>query len=96
LSLIHEASEIKSSSIFDRFLNIYQQRLAGATLLVFANKQDLPGAMSSEEIKEALDLGSIESHHWRIITCSAMSGDNLLQGIDWLVADIGARIFTSD
>ena len=27
------------------------QRLAGASLLVFANKQDLPGAMSSEEIK---------------------------------------------
>ena len=45
---------------------------------------------------QALDLGSIESHHWRIVTCSAMSGDNLLQGIDWLVADIGARIFTSD
>jgi len=75
---------------------IQEERLAGATLLVFANKQDLPGAMTSEEIKEALDLGSIESHHWRIITCSAMSGDNLLQGIDWLVADIGARIFTSD
>lgn len=28
------------------------QRLAGATLLIFANKQDLPGALSPEEIKE--------------------------------------------
>lgn len=28
------------------------QRLAGATLLIFANKQDLPGALSAEEIKE--------------------------------------------
>jgi len=28
------------------------QRLAGATLLVFANKQDLPGALSAEDIKE--------------------------------------------
>lgn len=28
------------------------QRLSGATLLVFANKQDLPGALSAEEIKE--------------------------------------------
>jgi hypothetical protein len=26
--------------------------LAGATLLVFANKQDLPGALSSEEIRD--------------------------------------------
>lgn len=28
------------------------QRLAGATLLVFANKQDLPGAMDTKDIKE--------------------------------------------
>ena len=28
------------------------QRLAGATLLVFANKQDLPGALSSDEIRQ--------------------------------------------
>jgi signal recognition particle receptor subunit beta len=28
------------------------QRLAGATLLVFANKQDLPGALSAEDIKD--------------------------------------------
>jgi signal recognition particle receptor subunit beta len=26
--------------------------LAGATLLVFANKQDLPGALTAEEIKD--------------------------------------------
>ena len=28
------------------------QRLLGATLLVFANKQDLHGALSADEIKE--------------------------------------------
>lgn len=28
------------------------QRLAGATLLIFANKQDLPGALSSNAIRE--------------------------------------------
>lgn len=41
-------------------------------------------------------MDSIDTHHWRIVSCSAMTGDNLLAGIDWLVADIGARIFTSD
>ncbi len=30
----------------------YFQRLAGATLIVFANKQDLPGSLSAEEIKD--------------------------------------------
>jgi len=28
------------------------QRLAGATLLVFSNKQDLPGALHAEEIRD--------------------------------------------
>lgn len=34
--------------------------LKDAILLVFANKQDLPKAMSAEEVSEALDLGSIK------------------------------------
>lgn len=29
-----------------------EERLSGATLLVLANKQDLPGAMSAQEIKD--------------------------------------------
>lgn len=29
-----------------------EERLAGATLLILANKQDLPGALSSQEISE--------------------------------------------
>lgn len=75
---------------------LLEEQLAGATLLVFANKQDLPGALSPEEIKEVLDLDSIKTHHWQIIKCSAITGENLLQGVDWLIRDIGARIFTMD
>uniref|UniRef100_A0A1B6EZQ5 ADP-ribosylation factor-like protein 2 n=1 Tax=Cuerna arida TaxID=1464854 RepID=A0A1B6EZQ5_9HEMI len=73
-----------------------EERLQGATLLVFANKQDLPGSLTSEEIKDVIDLDSIKGHHWQILPCSAVTGDNLLDGIDWLVNDIAARIFTSD
>lgn len=32
-----------------------EERLAGATLLVLANKQDLPGALSAQEIKDVSD-----------------------------------------
>lgn len=32
---------------------LQEERLAGATLLVLANKQDLPGALSAQEIKDA-------------------------------------------
>jgi hypothetical protein len=37
---------------FDCLAFFSPQRLTGATLLVFANKQDLPGALKAEEIKE--------------------------------------------
>ncbi|KAI9538101.1 hypothetical protein NQZ68_017805 [Dissostichus eleginoides] len=50
---------------------LLEERLAGATLLVFANKQDLPGALSKEAIQVALVLDDIKSHHWCIIGCSA-------------------------
>ncbi|XP_008071193.1 ADP-ribosylation factor-like protein 2 isoform X1 [Carlito syrichta] len=75
---------------------LVEERLAGATLLIFANKQDLPGALSSNAIREALELDSIRSHHWCIQGCSAVTGENLLPGIDWLLDDISSRVFTAD
>ncbi|XP_004682704.1 PREDICTED: ADP-ribosylation factor-like protein 2 [Condylura cristata] len=75
---------------------LVEERLAGATLLIFANKQDLPGALSSNAIRETLELDSIRSHHWRVQGCSAFTGENLLPGIDWLLDDISSRIFTTD
>ena len=38
---------------------MYVQRLAGASLLVFANKQDLPGALTAEEIRTVSTIMSI-------------------------------------
>ncbi|KAK6181206.1 hypothetical protein SNE40_009115 [Patella caerulea] len=75
---------------------LLEERLAGSTLLVFANKQDLPGSLSSEDIKKMLDLDNIKSHHWRILPCSAVTGEHLLEGIDWTIDDIASRIFTMD
>ncbi|XP_061566743.1 ADP-ribosylation factor-like protein 2 [Cololabis saira] len=90
---------VKSTSVGEYHAHAYLsslQRLAGATLLVFANKQDLPGALSKEAIKEALALDEIKNHHWCIMGCSAITGENLLAGIDWMLDDIAARIFTAD
>lgn len=63
---------------------------------MFANKQDLPGALTGEEIKNELQLEKITSHQWRIEACSAVTGERLLQGIDWLIKDISERVFTAD
>lgn len=45
---------------------------------------------------QALALDEIRSHHWCIIGCSAVTGENLLTGVDWLLDDITARIFTAE
>jgi len=73
-----------------------EERLLGATLLVFANKQDLPGSLSPEEIRDVLELEKIKTHHWQIVACSAVTGNNLLEGVDWILEDISRRIFTLD
>jgi ADP-ribosylation factor-like protein 2 len=60
-----------------------------------ANKQDLPGALSLPEISEALQLSdeSISGRHWTVMACSAVTGDGLVEGVEWLVNDISSRIF---
>ncbi|KAF9480823.1 GTP-binding protein [Pholiota conissans] len=72
-----------------------EDRLAGASLLVFANKQDLQGSMTDTEIRDALDLPSITTHRWKIWPCSAVTGANLVSGLDWIVKDVAGRLYYS-
>lgn len=74
---------------------LQQERLAGASLLIFANKQDVAGALTSAQIAETLELNSEQynNRHWSIHSCSAVTGEGLKDGIDWVVQDIGSRIF---
>ena len=74
---------------------LQQERLAGATLLVWANKQDIQGSATSEKIVESLKLQDLQYHnrHWSIHQCSAITGEGLMEGMDWLVEDISSRIF---
>ncbi|EIM20011.1 GTP-binding protein [Wallemia mellicola] len=72
-----------------------EDRLAGATVLIFANKQDVNGAMTQDEIKDTLQLDSIKTHTWKIQSCSAVTGEHLLEGLDWAVADCSKRLYYS-
>ncbi|PPQ68367.1 hypothetical protein CVT26_005930 [Gymnopilus dilepis] len=72
-----------------------EDRLAGASLLIFANKQDLQGSMTEAEIRDALDLTSITTHRWTIWPCSAVTGENLVSGLDWVVNDVAGRLYYS-
>ena len=52
--------------------------------LIFANKQDMPGAMTVVEITEKLGLHNHRGIKWKIQGCSAIFGDGLLEGLDWI------------
>lgn len=108
-----------------------EERLAGATLLVLANKQDVEGALGLEEISRALGLAAAEEagagggdddaaaadaggektaeaaapplagalgkrRHWRVAACSARTGQGLEEAFDWIVDDVGSRIYMFD
>ncbi|KXN74381.1 ADP-ribosylation factor-like 2-like protein [Conidiobolus coronatus NRRL 28638] len=73
-----------------------QERLAGATVLILANKQDIKGALTAEEIQTYLELEKIEKHHWAIYPCSGVTGDNVLDAVDWIIKDIATRIYLFD
>lgn len=61
-----------------------EEELKGAPLLVLANKQDLPGAMTTTEIAEATGLHGINDRQWYIQASCATTGDGLYEGMDWL------------
>jgi ADP-ribosylation factor protein 1 len=61
-----------------------EDELRDAALLVFANKQDLPNAMSVAELTDKLGLHSIRNRKWYIQSTCATSGDGLYEGLDWL------------
>ena len=62
-----------------------EEELRDAALLVFANKQDQPGAKGAGEISEALRLGELRDRNWSIMACSAIDGKGINEGMDWLV-----------
>ncbi|KAK4169505.1 hypothetical protein QBC43DRAFT_307878 [Cladorrhinum sp. PSN259] len=72
---------------------LQEERLSGASLLVFANKTDVQGCMTGEELSKALRLDEIRTHRWHILRCSAITGENLEEGLAWVVDDAKARLF---
>lgn len=61
-----------------------EDELRDAALLIFANKQDLPNAMSAAQITEKLGLHNLRCRLWYIQATCATSGDGLYDGLDWL------------
>jgi len=57
------------------------EELRDAKVLIFANKQDLPGSLSSRELANRLELNKL-SQQWYVQECSATKGEGLHAGLD--------------
>ena len=60
-----------------------EEELRKAILMVFANKQDLEGAMTPAEISNALGLSALKNRTWSIFKTSALKGEGLEEAMEW-------------
>ncbi|TVU44225.1 hypothetical protein EJB05_03661 [Eragrostis curvula] len=69
-----------------------EEELRDAALLVFANKQDLPNALSAAEMAQELGLQTIRHRRWYIQSGCATSGEGLYEGLDWLSRNVNNKV----
>ncbi|KAI5820254.1 ADP-ribosylation factor family-domain-containing protein [Pyronema omphalodes] len=67
---------------------IQDREMKDSLLLVFANKQDLPGAMSPTEVTEKLQLNKLKDRVWYVVPSCATTGEGLFEGLGWLSANV--------
>jgi len=68
-----------------------EEELREAVVLVFANKQDLPGAMTTPELTDKLALHTLRGRTWYIQATVGTTGDGLYEGLDWLSKHVSSK-----
>ncbi|XP_018620707.1 ADP-ribosylation factor 4-like isoform X2 [Scleropages formosus] len=81
---ITESAEVLSSLL-------QEIELQNAVLLVFANKQDLPNAMSVHDLTDKLSPHVQRGTTWHIQATCATQGTGLYEGLDWLSDKLSKR-----
>uniref|UniRef100_A0A8C0KD38 ARF like GTPase 3 n=1 Tax=Canis lupus dingo TaxID=286419 RepID=A0A8C0KD38_CANLU len=68
-----------------------EEKLSCVPVLIFANKQDLLTAAPASEIAEGLNLHTIRDRVWQIQSCSALTGEGVQDGINWVCKNVSAK-----
>jgi len=76
----------KATAEFQAIVN--DPLMRNSIILVFANKQDMKGAMTPAEVCEALGLFSLRNRRWHIQGTCATKGEGLYEGLDWLASTL--------
>uniref|UniRef100_H2YD89 ADP-ribosylation factor n=1 Tax=Ciona savignyi TaxID=51511 RepID=H2YD89_CIOSA len=68
---------------------LQEEELKESHILVFANKQDLPNAVSCADLTEKLGLTQLKHKRWYVQAACAPDGKGLYEGLDWLSNELG-------
>ncbi|GKT36450.1 Small GTPase superfamily, ARF/SAR type like protein [Aduncisulcus paluster] len=80
-----ERLEEARASFYDM---ITSDKAAGVPVLVYANKQDVPHAISPEGVTRNLGLLKVHDRPWHVQGACARSGEGLYEGLEWLSAEL--------
>ena len=89
---LEKASHLLSTYLFDK-----ESALVATctTVLVFANKQDMPGARPGQEVAKGLKLNDLfENVSWHVEECAVVNqGDRGVErGFSWLAEELGKKV----
>jgi len=59
-------------------------QLKACPILVFANKQDVEGAVGADDLAATLELRVLNAERWHIEASCALTGVGLVEGMNWL------------
>ena len=68
-----------------------ESELKDTVIAIFANKQDIEGALSASDISDKLMLHTVKSHTWNIFATSAVTGKGLEDGLKWVANKIKSK-----
>ncbi|KAL1778374.1 ADP-ribosylation factor 14 [Sigmodon hispidus] len=73
------------------------EHIKNAPVIIFANKQDLPGALSAEDLTRIFKVKKLCSdRNWYVQPCCALTGDGLNDGFRKLTEFVKSQLKTRD
>lgn len=76
----------EAKAAFEEVVN--ERHLAGVPVLLLANKKDLKNCVSKIELEERFHINSLHAHRCHVQPISAITGEGIREGIDWLVESL--------
>ena len=70
---------------------IQDEAMAGVPVLIYANKMDLPEALTVPQVSEQMGLMGLRDRSWYVQASNAARGDGLFEGMDWLSKNVSAK-----